>query len=77
MKSLKRIIKSKLLSSATALRKDNNGNFAIIGAITMGLLVAGLAIAVDISNGWSAKQRLQDTTDAIALLAPVGCTRRN
>jgi len=72
MKSLKRIIKSKLLSSATALRKDNNGNFAIIGAITIGLLVAGLAIAVDISNGWSAKQRLQDTTDAIALLAARG-----
>lgn len=72
MKTLKSFVKSKFLSTASNFSKDENGNFAIIGAITMAMLVGGLALSIDISNGHSAKQRLQDTTDAIALMAARG-----
>jgi len=72
MKNIKRVIKSKLLSTATKFGQDEKGNFAIMGAVTMAMLVAGLALSVDVSSGYFAKQRLQDTTDAIALLAARG-----
>jgi len=72
MKTLKNFVKTKLLRSTSALLKDEQGGFAIMAAVSVAILVAGLAIAVDVSNGWSAKQRLQDTTDAIALLAARG-----
>lgn len=69
MKTFKSFVKSKLFSTAGNIAKDEKGNFAIMGAITIGVLVAGLSLAIDISNGFSAKQTLQDTTDAIALAA--------
>ncbi len=69
MKTFKSFVKSKLLSTSGNIVRNEDGNFAIIGAITIGVLVAGLSLAIDISNGWSAKQTLQDTTDAIALAA--------
>jgi len=72
MKNLKTLVKSKLLSSASTFSHDESGNFAIIGAVTLAMLVGCLAIGVDVANGWSAKQRLQDTTDAIALMAARG-----
>ena len=69
MNTIKSLVKSKLLSTASKFKQDEKGNFAIIGAVTMAMLIGALAVAVDLSNGFSAKQRLQDTTDAIALLA--------
>ena len=72
MKTIKTFVKTKLLSTASKFKQDEKGNFAIIGAVTMAVLIGGLAVAVDLSNGFSAKQRLQDTTDAIALLAARG-----
>ena len=72
MKKIKALLNSKLLSTATKFGQDEKGNFAIIGAVTMAMLVAGLSLAVDLSSGISANQRLQDTTDAIALLAARG-----
>ena len=72
MKTLKTLIKSKLLSTATSFAKDEKGNFAIIGAVTIAMLIAGLAVSIDLASGYSAKQRLQDTTDAIALMAARG-----
>ena len=55
--------------TAAAYKDDNDGNVAIIFAICFFFLVGLLSVAVDLTNGWSAKQRLQDTTDAVALLA--------
>lgn len=72
MKKIKALLNSKLLSTATKFGQDEKGNFAIMGAVTMAMLVAGLSLAVDLSSGISANQRLQDTTDAIALLAARG-----
>ncbi len=69
MKILKNFVKSKLLNSASAYSRNSEGSFAVMGAVTMAVLVAGLSIAIDVSNGWSARQTLQDTTDAIALAA--------
>ena len=55
--------------TAASYRNDTGGNVAIMFAICLFLLVGLLAVAVDLTNGFSAKQRLQDTTDAVALLA--------
>jgi len=55
--------------TAASYRKDASGNVAVMFAICLFFIVGLLAVAVDLSNGFSAKQRLQDTTDAIALLA--------
>ena len=64
--------KTKLANTAARFKKDETGNFAIMAAMTIAILVAGLAVSVDVSNGHFAKQRLQDTTDAIALMAAKG-----
>ena len=72
MKNFKSLVKSKLLNSASAFSRDESGSFAVMSAVTMVMLVGALAIGIDIAQGWSAKQRLQDTTDAIALLAARG-----
>ena len=72
MKTLKTLVKSKFLSTVSNYSSDEKGNFAIIGAVTVAMLVGGLAIGVDVSNGYFAKQRLQDTTDNIALMAARG-----
>ena len=62
-------LKAKLIKAAARFNKDEKGNFAIMAAVSVAVLVAGLSVAVDVSNGYFAKQRLQDTTDAIALAA--------
>ena len=72
MFKLGQTFKTKLANTAARFNADEKGNFAIIGAVTVAVVIAGLAIAIDIANGQSAKQRLQDTTDAIALLAAKG-----
>ena len=64
--------KTKLANTTARFKKDEKGNFAVIAAITMAVFIGGLAVAVDISNGLSAKVTLQDTTDAIALAAARG-----
>ncbi len=55
--------------TAARYSKDTGGNVALMFAISIFFVVGLLATAVDLSNSFSAKQRLQDTTDAIALLA--------
>jgi len=55
--------------TAASYRTDTGGNVAMIFAICLFFLIGLLAVAVDLANGFSAKQRLQDTTDAVALLA--------
>jgi len=65
-------LKTKLANTVAAFKENEAGNFAVMGAVTIAILVAGLAVSVDASNGYFAKQRLQDTTDAIALLAAKG-----
>jgi len=55
--------------TAASFKEDTGGNVAIMFAISVFFLVGMLALAVDLANGFSAKQRLQDTTDAVALLA--------
>jgi len=72
MLNITQTLKTKLANTAARFKKDNAGNFAIMAAATVAVLIAGLAVSVDVSNGYFAKQRLQDTTDAIALLAARG-----
>lgn len=54
---------------AKKYRKNTEGNVAIMMAVTLFGVVGGLALAVDLSNSYFAKQRLQNTTDAVALMA--------
>jgi len=62
-------MKTVFSETLTKFRKSDAGNFAILMALSAAVLVAGLAVAIDASNGYFAKQRLQDTTDAVALIA--------
>jgi len=64
--------KTKLANTAARFKADEKGNFAIMAAVTFAVLVAGLAVSLDAANGQLEKQRLQDTTDAIALMAAKG-----
>lgn len=54
---------------ADQYRTETRGNVAVMFAISIFFLIGCLAIAVDGSNAFFAKQRLQDTTDAVALMA--------
>ena len=72
MFNMKLTFKTKLANTVARFKTDEKGNFGIMAAVTMAALVAGLAVSVDAANGQFAKQRLQDTTDAIALLAARG-----
>ena len=65
-------IKNKLLSAATCFQKNEKGNFAIMTALSMAVLLGGMAVAIDLSNAYSHRQNLQDTTDALALMAARG-----
>lgn len=69
---LKRLSKNALGPMGKKLemfRANQGGNFAITTALALMMFIGGLAVATDISNAYAAKLRLQDTTDAIALLA--------
>lgn len=61
--------KNTVSSLASNYAKETKGNFGLIAAISAFVLVGGVAAAVDINAAVSAKQRLQDTTDQIALYA--------
>ena len=65
------LTKAKSTVSTLALNyaKDTTGNFGTIAAICAIVIIGGVAAAVDIGAAVSAKQRLQDTTDQIALYA--------
>lgn len=62
-------LKQKLTSTLKSYRSNESGQFAIYTAVGFVAILAGLAAAVDLSSGMSEKQTLQDTTDAIALMA--------
>jgi len=55
--------------TAASYKENTGGNVGMMFAFVVVLLVGFLAVAIDLTNGLSAKQRLQDTTDAVALLA--------
>jgi len=55
--------------TTASYRKDTGGNVAMMFAISVFFIIGLLAVAIDLSNALSSQQRLQDTTDAIALLA--------
>ena len=52
-----------------AYKKNTDGNMGMMMAVSTAMLIGFLAVAVDLTSAFSAKQRLQNTTDAVALLA--------
>jgi len=55
--------------TAASYQDATGGNVAAMFAICIFFVIGLLAMAIDLSNGFSSQQRLQDTTDAVALLA--------
>ncbi|WP_409432079.1 VWA domain-containing protein [Litorimonas sp. RW-G-Af-16] len=70
---MKRFVKhkafGKFAQTTRLLKRDTSGNIAIMTAVLGVVFAGGLALAIDMSQAYFAKQRLQATTDSIALLA--------
>lgn len=66
---LKPIVKDKTKQALSRFKRDEVGNFGIMAALCLTVFVGCLAIAIDLTNAYAAKSRLQDTTDAVALMA--------
>jgi Flp pilus assembly protein TadG len=62
-------VKGETKQVLSRFNRDERGNFGIMVALLAMVLVGCLAIAVDLASAYSAKSRLQDTTDAVALMA--------
>ena len=56
-----------LLTKAEALARNKHGNFEIITALLLPVLLAAALGAVDIARAMATKQRMQDALDAAAL----------
>ena len=50
-------------------RADTRGNFAIIFAVIMGLLILGTSVAISLSEMVKARQSIQNAADAASLAA--------
>ncbi|WP_371395785.1 VWA domain-containing protein [Fretibacter rubidus] len=62
-------LKNRLTQTAARYSRDTSGQFGIMFAASIMMLIGGLATAIDLSSAYAAKQRLQDTTDQISLYA--------
>lgn len=62
-------VKMKSINVLKRFQRNEDGNFATLAGLSLIVFLGCLAIGVDIANGQSAKTRLQDTTDAVALIA--------
>lgn len=56
-------------NTLTALKADNFGNFGVITALLLPVLLGSIALSIDISNMMSQKNKLQDTADSASLAA--------
>lgn len=50
-----------------SMARRNEGNIAILTALSMTVVVGVVALTIDMSKGINSKSRLGDTTDALAL----------
>jgi len=51
-----------------SLKRDERGNISVLTAIVAAVLVAALAVSIDISSGVNNKSRLSDASDAVSLM---------
>ncbi|NLS05446.1 VWA domain-containing protein [Rhizobium sp. P32RR-XVIII] len=58
---------SSLLASGRHILRDRSGNFAMMTAILMPVLIGAAGLAVDITNAALSQQQLQEASDAAAL----------
>jgi len=58
-----------MLPSLTKYRHDTNGNFAIVSAVIMSLIILGTSVAVTLSQMVSVRQSIQNAADAASLAA--------
>lgn len=62
-------VKAKAYDLTKRFKRNEDGNFATLAALSLTVFIGCLAVGIDIANGQSAQSRLQDTTDAVALIA--------
>ncbi|MGV2100749.1 pilus assembly protein TadG-related protein [Rhizobium sp. 21-4511-3d] len=60
---------STLLSEASALLRDRSGNFGMVTAILVPVLVGAASLAIDVSNIVVSQRQLQEASDSAALAA--------
>ena len=61
--------RSTLLQSCSALVGNRQGNFGLMAALLLPVLLASGGVAIDVTNMMMAKNHLQDATDSAALAA--------
>lgn len=61
--------RSTLLQSCSALAGNRQGNFGLMAALLLPVLLASGGVAIDVTNMMMAKNHLQDATDSAALAA--------
>lgn len=66
---MRHLYKDRLLSSAKALIRDQNGNFAITAALSLTAVLGAVGAAIDMSGLVSERSRLQNITDSAVLAA--------
>lgn len=59
---------SSLTRLTKSLKRNDAGNISVMTAVMAGVLVAGLAVAIDVSTGVNNKSRLGDASDAVSLM---------
>jgi len=62
-------LKNQLISPLRAYKADIAGNFAIVTALSLTVVVGAAGAAIDYSSASSERLRLQDLTDSAALAA--------
>ena len=62
-------VKNQLYSTVRDYKSNKAGNFAIMAALGLTVMLGGIGAAIDLSGAASEKTRLQDLTDSAALAA--------
>ena len=66
---MQNIVQNQLRTSVRDYKRDKAGNFALIAALGMSLILGITGAAIDLGGAASEKSRLQDLTDSAALAA--------
>src|SRR3984893_10549208 len=68
-RALSATISSGLMAKAARFRKDRRGTAAILFALSMPMLIGGLGLGFEVSNGYMTQRGMQNAADAAVLAA--------
>jgi len=61
-----------VLKRLSELKSDQSGQFGVVAAVCLMVIVATCAVGIEVGNIYKSKQHLQDSTDSISLMAARG-----